>query len=161
MNPIRQIPPEDWEAQLDRALKGLPNRRAPASLMPRVLATIEARARRPWYRQAWSTWPHAAQGLSLAVLSLLLGALTYACLHFPELGAPDAFRARLDTWLAPLAAVWTVVAALGDVAQAVCTKTGGWICIGLGTICVAAYLSAIGAGTALYRLACGRHGGGR
>jgi hypothetical protein len=67
-------------------LQRLPDRPAPVTLMPRVLAAIQAQARLPWYRQPWSTWPHTAQGASLLVLSLLLGALTYACLHFPELG---------------------------------------------------------------------------
>ena len=161
MNPIRQSPPDDWEALLDRELKRLPERPAPTTLVPRVMAAIQARARLPWYRQAWSTWPHFAQGFSLAVLSLLLGALTYACLHFPELGAPDAFRAQLDTWLAPLAALWTVGQSLGDVVVALCSKTGGWICVGLGIMCVTAYLSAVGAGTALYRLACSKRGGER
>jgi len=159
MNPIRPNPSEAWEARLDRELKRLPDRPAPATLMPRVLAAIQARARLPWYRQDWSTWPRFAQGFSLAVLSLLLGALTYACLHFPELGAPDAFRAQLDTWLAPLVALWTVAQALGGVAVALCSKAGGWVCLGLGIVCLAAYLSAVGAGTMLYRLACGKRGG--
>lgn len=161
MNPIRQSPPDDWEAELDRALKGLPDRAAPTSLMPRVLAAIQARARRPWYRQEWASWPRTAQGFSLAVLSLLLGALTYACLHFPELAAPDALRTQLDTWLAPLQALWTVARALGEVVVTLCSRTGGWICLGLGFLCLMTYLSAVGAGTMLYRLACGKHGGER
>jgi hypothetical protein len=70
-------------------------------------------------------------------------------------------RTQLETWLAPFAAIWTVVRALGEVALALCSKTGGWVCLGLGIVCVAVYLSAVGAGTMLYRLACGRHGGER
>lgn len=147
--------------RLDRALKQLPDRAAPATLMPRVLAAIQSRARLPWYRLEWSTWPRVAQASSLAVLSLLLGALTYACLHFPELAAPDAFRTRLDTWVAPLHALWTVVRSLGEVAVALCHGTGGWVCVGLGIMSLIIYLSAVGAGTVFYRLAFRKRGGER
>jgi succinate dehydrogenase/fumarate reductase cytochrome b subunit len=148
-----QTPPDELDRWLDGQLKQLPDRPAPASLMPRVLEALRTQAHLPWYRQAWTYWPRLAQASSLLVLSFLLGALTYAALHFPELAAADDLGARLQTWLAPLAALWSVVQALGSVAAALCHKAGGWLCLGLGIASVTAYLSAVGAGTVLVRLA--------
>jgi succinate dehydrogenase/fumarate reductase cytochrome b subunit len=158
MNPMPENAPESWEQVLDRELKGLPDRPAPATLVPRVMETIALRSRLPWYRQAWSTWPRSVQASALVLLSFLLGALTYACLHFPELGTPEVFSARVETWLAPLKAAWSVCEALLQAVAALCHKSGGWICIGLGVACLAAYLVAVGAGTMLYRLACSQRG---
>jgi len=50
MNPYK--PESDWEAHLDRQLRELPDRPAPTTLMPRVLAAIRARAL-PWYQRTW------------------------------------------------------------------------------------------------------------
>src|SRR5262245_46503139 len=66
------------EGQVDRALKSLPELKAPAALAPRVLATIAQRAAMAWYRQPWPVWPRAVQMTSLAILLGVFGAFVVA-----------------------------------------------------------------------------------
>lgn len=47
------------EALVERGLRALPVRRAPAALEARVLAEIARRAALPWWRRAVSEWPRA------------------------------------------------------------------------------------------------------
>ena len=63
----------DLEWLIDGKLGQLPEPVAPATLLPRVLAAIEAHLARPWYRRAWRTWPQALQAVSAA--GLLVAAL--------------------------------------------------------------------------------------
>jgi hypothetical protein len=51
------------EQVVDRALRELPLRRAPASLEARVLAAIEARGARAGWRSGFNYWPMAARAL--------------------------------------------------------------------------------------------------
>jgi hypothetical protein len=63
--------PDDLEDVVDRALKGLPAPRAPRTLVPRVMAAVEAgRARKPRARP-WLAWPLAWQVASVAVAIML------------------------------------------------------------------------------------------
>ena len=66
---------EDLERRVDRELRHLPPPLAPHTLLPRVLAAVDAWARRPWYTRAWFTWPAGWQAASIvAVLLLAVGA---------------------------------------------------------------------------------------
>jgi hypothetical protein len=74
------MPPGDLEDIVDRALKQLPAPRAPGTLLPRVMAAIEAGraesapARAPRARP-WVTWPLAWQVASITVaIALGVGA---------------------------------------------------------------------------------------
>ena len=51
-------------------LRRLPAPLAPDTLLPRVLAAVDAWARRPWYTRAWFTWPLGWQMASIMVLAL-------------------------------------------------------------------------------------------
>lgn len=62
MNPV------DLERLTARTLGGLPQPRAPYTLLPRVMAAVQAWALRPWYRRAWHTWP---LGWQVAAMTLL------------------------------------------------------------------------------------------
>src|SRR3982750_715187 len=48
---------EDLEQRVQHELRRLPSPLAPDTLLPRVLAAVDAWARRPWYTRAWFTWP--------------------------------------------------------------------------------------------------------
>ena len=55
--------PADFEHRLTRELQMLPTPRAPGTLLPRVMAAVQAWALRPWYQRAWFTWPPARRML--------------------------------------------------------------------------------------------------
>ena len=62
---------EQLEAHVHAELERLPDPLAPSTLLPRVLAAVEAWARRPWYTRAWFTWPLGWQVASIVALSLV------------------------------------------------------------------------------------------
>jgi hypothetical protein len=62
----------DLERHVDRVLADLPPLGAPDTLLPRVLAAVQAWADRPWYQRAWLTWPAGLQAASVTLLILLL-----------------------------------------------------------------------------------------
>ena len=64
--------PEDLECLAHRELRRLPAPRAPHTLLPRVMAAVQAWAGRPWYSRAWFTWPLGLQVASAAALVLLI-----------------------------------------------------------------------------------------
>jgi hypothetical protein len=66
--------PVDLEALVGRGLRQLPVPRAPRTLLPRVLAAVQALARRPWYERAWFTWPAGWRLASIAALIAIVGA---------------------------------------------------------------------------------------
>jgi hypothetical protein len=70
--------PADLERLLDRELQRLPAPRAPETLLPRVMAAVDAAARRPWYTQAWFTWPVGWQVASIAVAVIALTGVVMA-----------------------------------------------------------------------------------
>jgi len=64
----------DLDIGLARELEALSVPSAPPTLLPRVMAAVQAWMRRPWYQRAWFTWPLALQlaAFVLAVLLLML-----------------------------------------------------------------------------------------
>src|SRR5262245_22022657 len=61
---------DELERRVHDELRRLPDPLAPATLLPRVLAAVDAWARRPWYARAWFTWPVAWQAASIALVAL-------------------------------------------------------------------------------------------
>jgi hypothetical protein len=54
---MRPHPDLELEMAIDRELRSLPDRPAPASLAPRVLQAIAERQRLPWWRKSFTHWP--------------------------------------------------------------------------------------------------------
>jgi hypothetical protein len=63
---------DDLERLAHRELRRLPSPRAPHTLLPRIMAAVEASPARPWYTRAWFTWPARWQAASIATVILLL-----------------------------------------------------------------------------------------
>jgi hypothetical protein len=63
--------PDDLEVVVDRALKRSPGLRAPRTLMPRVMAAIEAERVRTPRTRPWLSWPLAWQVASVTALLVL------------------------------------------------------------------------------------------
>jgi hypothetical protein len=80
--------PAELEIFVDRELRRLPAPRAPHTLLPRVMAAVQEWSRRPWYTQAWFSWPVAWQAVSIAVLTLLVAGAA--------LLLPGAWTAAID-----------------------------------------------------------------
>jgi hypothetical protein len=73
------MPRADLEQLVHEELRRLPAPVAPRTLLPRVMAAVQAWAERPWYARAWFTWPIGVQVLSVAtVVGLLAGAAVIA-----------------------------------------------------------------------------------
>lgn len=62
---------EDLERRVHHELGQLPAPRAPHTLLPRVLAAVDAWASKPWYTRAWFTWPIGWQIASIVVLAMI------------------------------------------------------------------------------------------
>jgi hypothetical protein len=65
----------EMEARLGQALRGLPERRAPATLESRVLDALARRVPLPWWRRSFGEWPAAAR-VAFGVTSTVLVVLT-------------------------------------------------------------------------------------
>lgn len=63
----------DLERLIDRELKALPAPRAPRTLLPRVMAAVDASRNRPWYSRAWLAWPIGWQVASVVALFVVAG----------------------------------------------------------------------------------------
>lgn len=96
---------DELETLVDRELRRLPQPRAPHTLLPRVMAAVEAWAQRPWYTRAWFTWPVGWRVASLAPLALLAYALwTWSLPAAPPtvVAATDASRVVWSALIEPL-----------------------------------------------------------
>ena len=84
---------DDLERLIDEKLGELSQPVAPPTLVPRVLAAIDARLARPWYQRAWRTWPPTLQAasaaglLAVALLALALVEPVVQTLWSQRLGA--------------------------------------------------------------------------
>ena len=114
--------PADLERLLDRELRRLPAPRAPETLLPRVMAAVEATARRPWYTRAWFTWPIGWQVASVAVavlaltgLVMLVPGVTSAAREAPVVadvgGEVSAAAARVESVTTTARVLWRALLA--------------------------------------------------
>jgi hypothetical protein len=87
----------ELEVRLGRALRTLPERRAPATLESRVLDALARRAPLPWWRRSFAQWPAVARvafGVTSAVLVVLtVLAAAAANANLGSLGASQALSA--------------------------------------------------------------------
>ena len=74
--------PSNLERRIAWELAHLPSPAAPATLLPRVMAAVQAWATRPWYERAWTTWPI---GWRVAALALFVVGAVGASLIVPAL----------------------------------------------------------------------------
>ena len=146
--------PADLETSIHRELRGLRPPAAPATLLPRVLAAVQAWAGRPWYQRAWFTWPAAGQAVALLTLAAVATAIAVAVAgadtaigtliaNLVDRPAPIFSRARLL-----LAVAGTLLRALLQPAIAYRAYTFALL-VGLGAACATL-------GTALHRMSDGR-----
>jgi hypothetical protein len=147
---------ERLQAEVDAVLKGLPERTAPPTLLPRVMAAIQSRAALPWYRQSWQTWPAVLRVASLVMLLSLFGGLCLAGWKLPQADAYASTVGQLGQWFSGVCALWNVLSALFAAGLAMAKQlpagfiAASLISLGLG------YGLCIGLGAAWMRLALAR-----
>lgn len=140
------------ESLIDRELKSLPALDAPGTLAPRVMAALAARAALPWYRCAWQTWPRAGQVLALAALAAVFAGLAVAG---GQLFHNSGVRPT-GGWFATVSLVTSLLATVGEaLLLAVKHLHPAWLAAGL-LVLSAGWLSCLGLGTAIFRLAMPR-----
>jgi hypothetical protein len=66
------VPPEEWDRLLERTLRELPLRRAPAALETRVFSELARRAALSWWRRSFAHWPHLARVTFLVICGALI-----------------------------------------------------------------------------------------
>jgi hypothetical protein len=140
------------EERIHQELVKLPERAAPDTLIASVLATLEARAARPWWRRPIPQWPRRNQFLFVTVmLALVAGAvagLWQAWPHDAIQEIPTQAAAAIDPVRPALNILETLTRAA---ALLVASLSQPWlIALGLGFLFV--YLSCIGMGMAWYRI---------
>ena len=137
------------ERLLDRSLRELPLRQAPATLESRVLRELQRRAELPWWRLSFAHWPPAARalfvvmGAGLVRLAFLLGAWGVAgvgSLHESAAAMPWARQALA-----------LVGAAGGFALSLVRAVPPEWVHDGL-VVSAVLYAVLFGLGTAAYRV---------
>ena len=112
------------EAAVSRELKALPELSAPTVLASRVMMAIGQRARVPWYRRSWQTWPVALQAASLVVLMALFGGLCLGGWQLSQTGTAMLALHRVDEWFSGLNVIGNTFNVLVNAAVVVVKKLG-------------------------------------
>ena len=141
------------EAAISRELKALPELAAPVALASRVMAAIEQRARVPWYRRSWQTWPAALQAASLVVLLVLFGGLCYGGWELAQTGTATLALHRAGEWFSGLSVIGNTFNVLVNAAVLAVKKLGTGVIVACLVAVGIGYAMCIGVGTVYFRLA--------
>jgi hypothetical protein len=143
----------------DQTLKRLPNRRAPATLMPRVLAALARQRALPWYQQPWFRWPRHLQALAFVLGAALLASLAWFVIpHGDAVSLTAAKQAATQLELVkPVATTFDILGTLGHAGtRLVKSLSGGALATLLGGAALV-WCSTLGLGTAAWRLSHDNH----
>jgi len=143
--------PEQLEQIIHETLRSVPAHRAPHSLEARVLAAIEARAARPWWRQSFAQWPMAARVAfviaSAGVAKLVLMATVWVMAGFDGAQYASAFSTQF-AWIDTASAIMQGIADFcGTVYRGIPPL---WLYGGLAFVATM-YAALFGLGAAAYR----------
>ena len=149
---MNQEPDPQLEQWTHEKLRRLPELTAPPSLMPRVLAALQAEARLPWWRRSWWRWPLAAQAAALGIFLASATALSFLAAAFSP--SADSLSTALDGRLNNIAGLWSALMALaGALETLLLALTANPWALAAAAGGAAMYLLSIGAGTVLVRYA--------
>ncbi len=136
------------ELLIDAELKALPPVKAPATLVPQVLALLASRAQQPWWRQVWWQWPLAAKAAYFLLALAIIGAIGDGGVMLDD-GVAN-YSQQATERLAPVASLWDTLLTLQNAVGLLWVRAaqplllyalilGGLLylaCLGLGTACV-------------------------
>src|SRR5689334_22533867 len=118
MNPQYE---KQLEVCVQRELDALNELPAPPALANRIMRAIELRAKVPWYRQSWSTWPVGLRAASLTALLLAFGGL---CVGVWMVTHGATAPGWLTTGVADASAIWRTVEVLATTAGSLISRLG-------------------------------------
>lgn len=153
---MRPNPESELEQVIDRELRRLPDLTAPASLAPRVMQEIARRAARPWWQQSFASWPWSARLIFVAFSSGLAALLLYFSWGLSLGVSAGSLASEAGVLAGRFEFVGGVVRALSGallLAARSANPALPWIVAGVAGSC---YLTTVGLGTYLYRLAAQR-----
>ena len=149
------MPRADLEHLVHEELRRLPTPIAPRTLLPRVMAAVQAWATRPWYARAWLTWPIGLQVLSMAALTgILVGTVVVA--PSAEQMVRDAIATRASGISMAVASAAHQMGAVVIAARALWRALGEPLVPYAFTVVALMALACVTFGTALNRVAFGR-----
>lgn len=152
MNDHQHRAGEDREVELEERLRELPDLPAPRTLIPGVMARLQARAAAPWWRRSWWAWPRPVQALSVVLSSVAILLLNLLYVEVRDAVAAAYLHVAVQDWLAQFEPVWRLLSALSTAAELVLQRLCGAACVYLMAAGLAVYLVCVGLGTMLYRL---------
>jgi len=139
---------ENWDKELDRALKNLPEQQAPAGLVPSVMSQLNARIEEKWYRRLWWRWPlwlRAASSILMLALAVWLPSLGSRYYETSMIPALDRGISVCKTVFGPVAG------ALGVIPSGFDGDACRIVLLAAGLLLLMMYLTCIGVGTLIYR----------
>lgn len=141
------------EAKVNRELLQLPHLKAPATLLPQVMAAIQARQAQPWYRRPWQAWPRKIQCLVGPLMALCpLLAFYFSRIAWHELANSGVAR-QVDQKLTLLSLAGNTLDTLVNAFLLAGRALMGQPILLAGIIVsIVMYLACIGIGTACFRV---------
>jgi len=139
---------------LDAELKKLPPVKAPATLAPRIMAVLAARAHRPWWAHAWWDWPLAAKATFILLALALLGAVGGGGIILDD--GVTSYSQQMTERLAPVTSVGDTLLTLGNVVGLLWEKAAQPFLLHVLVAAGLLYLTCLGLGTACVRYALKR-----
>jgi hypothetical protein len=143
----------ELEHFLRRELGRLPDRKAPGTLAPRVLAAIEAKARKSWWQQSFWAWPVAAQTSFVVLLATAAGFLVRLAWMFGgTLSAGASGQSMERVWRLYSSFSEVLVTLGGAISLVLRSVAQPWVWGAL-AVSFLMYLCCVAAGTVFMRLA--------
>lgn len=153
---MRPTPESELEQALDRELRRLPDLVAPASFAPRVMEAIARRAALPWWRRSFVHWPVAARLAFVATTTGLASLLLYFTWGLSVGVSLNALAGEAGLFSGRFEFVGTVLRALGGALLLIAGSVQPWVPWAFAAVAGGCYLTTIGLGTYMYRLAARR-----
>lgn len=144
------------EAEIAREMRGLPELKAPMSLIPRVLMAIKQPAALPWYQQAWPKWPTRWRVASFGSLLTVFAGLCVAGWWLSHAGQLTLPAHEIGGWWTYFAVAWDTVRVLAESGVLIAKKLGTGFIVACLMVAVFSYSACIGLGTLFYRYAFAR-----
>ena len=147
-------PDPNLEQLIHGQLQKLPYFAAPSTLIPRVMAVLQAQAQGPWWCNAWSSWPLPAKAAFLIMAVALAGFVSNSSSMVSD--GMSAYSQQVAGRLGVFAVLGDILVRLANVLGEVGLNTAEPLLIyGLVTAAVL-YLVCLGLGTMFVRVASKR-----